>query len=89
MTWLVLSPRVAVLAGSVFVAAAAACAEGQPDPRSAAGKAEPTGPAAPPPVAFEADASFDADGGFQTGASVAVEAKREVVAVELIWIGDT
>ena len=65
-----------------------ACASGEL--RTARGDEEVTTP--PPPLPTSElgapDAAPDADGGFETCASVAVEAKREQLPVDIIWIVD-
>ncbi len=83
--------RALALSSGVLAALVAliACAEGEPK-TDAADLAEAPPPLVPkPPEQLGSDAGKDAgDASFQTCASAAVEAKREALPVDIIWVVD-
>jgi len=88
----VLEPRVVAVGALLLVSTAfAACAAGEPRTRTDEIAPGTPGPVQPPSSDFAApDAALPdaADGGFKTCASVAVEAKREALPVDIIWVVD-
>ena len=86
-----LAPRFVAASALFLVSAAfAACAEGEPRATRTDEVAPTPAPTTPPTDFVVPDASPpDAgDGGFKTCASVAVEAKREALPVDIIWVVD-
>jgi hypothetical protein len=72
------------------LAAFVACASDDTATRSFESVETPEAAAPPPPTDFKGDASIPdaADAGFQTCASAAIEAKREQLPVDIIWVVD-